>query len=713
MKSNEKKGLQIRVDFEGKPQEKLKLAAYVFNSKGQLVEKAPLKDEKLSLNQSASHLKHQRLFIAPVSNEENKEESPSLMDMVKRSAYEPAIEGIDKNFLELKSIPEFNWRNWCWISCRVRGKVVKPIPTNDGSVNMPVCRARVHICEVDRLHLILPIIPDDILIDLRDIIINPPLPDPFPIPFPEPDPLPFNPRIEKFQSLDLNVKKAFSVDSPNLIRKAVLDNFVILHPYLCLVPRFWPYFYRCDELKTVLTDHQGRFDTSIYYPCGGDKPDLYFWVEYFIDDAWTTVYKPSIPCHTYWNYNCGSEVSITVTHPGVDICGELPGPEGSDSVEIIKIGNGGYVSHINQVIPDFSVIQGEMLRTVGLTDMGLGAAIYKRPFGGNLGFRINFGSSYPIQGGITHYRWSYRKRKDAKLQNDLSAWRIMSTPTHIRYYEENGANFIKKAYPLGPDPDYGVLAFKIPPRRAENIDVPNPQNLDRSWVLEEWNSAILNTFFNGLRDIDRLDDAGLYEFKFELLEKDGNSLRVAIVDKDNFQTPQFDNVNKSENAANVNLILAPGNKASGFTMLVRIDNNRCKAEIYPAKVNNQPANECGFVQYGNANVDEVTLSFMALHPNNFANLSFKVRKGTEVNLLGNPVYRESTNAMVIGNTPELYIRALNSAFSKNVKINTLLGTCTDAAYGEHLYVDALATNGSSFELGYDASILAGFALQKQ
>ena len=60
----------------------------------------------------------------------------------------------------------------------------------------------------------------------------------------------------------------------------------------------------------VYTNHQGRFDTTIYYPCFGDHPDLYFWVEYCIGGTWTTVYAPPIACNTYWNYVCGSSVTI-------------------------------------------------------------------------------------------------------------------------------------------------------------------------------------------------------------------------------------------------------------------------------------------------------------------------------------------------------------------------------------------------------------------
>ena len=64
----------------------------------------------------------------------------------------------------------------------------------------------------------------------------------------------------------------------------------------------------------------GASSTTIWYPCFGDHPDLYFSVEYSIGGSWTFVYRPSIACHTWWNFVCGSSVTITVTDPRVPGC---------------------------------------------------------------------------------------------------------------------------------------------------------------------------------------------------------------------------------------------------------------------------------------------------------------------------------------------------------------------------------------------------------
>lgn len=733
MKSSKKEGISLKLSYEGSPDKKTPIGVYVFDQRGTFKEMAAVKGDSVKLKSSARELSHGKLFVAPVSKEhKGSKETPEIRDLIARKAYQPTLRAIDNNLIEINPIPEFNWRDWCWLSCRVIGKVVKSIDVNGQQVDMPVCHARVHICEVDKLQLILPTIPDDVLIDLRDLVVNfppepipDPIPDPIPIPRPQPDPLPFfRSNIQKLETIDAKsnltppsdeLKKIFASGSVNQTRMAIVQNFHLLHPFLCYYPYFWKYFYRCDELKVVTTDSQGRFDTTIYYPCFGDKPDLYFWVEYCIEDVWTTVYKPSKPCNTYWNYICGSEVTIRLTDPRVDVCGELDTAGGSSSVEIVKIGNSGYTSHIQQNNGASIAVQGANLRTVGLTNLS-SYGPFRRPFGGNLRMRVKFGSAFPGSGGINHYRWSYRKVAEANLNPiaPVEDWKVINTPTSIFYYEEHGANFHKKAYPLGPVPNVGETIFKIPPRYAADIDIPNPGNLVRTWALQEWDSAIFNSFINGVSDLQRSNDAGLYEFKFELIKLVGGNVQVAVVDKDTFQMPEYVlSPYTTKDAPDINLIQAPGNKASAFVMKVRIDNNKCQADIKPVSVDGAEANTCGFVEYDNKATDKANLSFQAYHPNNLATLTYRVRKGTEKNpITGQPVYRAYTTGMVINDTAQGYEKGAGSIFSKDVNVNSLLGNCDEAAFGAYLRVDALATDGNTTELGYDAASLAGFALKE-
>ncbi|MFN8444441.1 MAG: hypothetical protein U0175_26895, partial [Caldilineaceae bacterium] len=177
-----------------------------------------------------------------------------------------------------------------------------------------------------------------------------------------------------------------------IVKQALIDNVALLRPWFCRWPWLWPYFYHCDELAVLMTDEQGRFDTTILYLCNGDQPDLYLWVEYFIDGAWTTVYNPGIPCHTYWNYLCGTEITLRVTDPRVPWCEEIPDLPGLQ-VAVLAIGNEVSVHEI----------QGAGAGAAqGLTNDGWA-------FGGVLEPHVYFSRSALFARGITHYRWSYRR----------------------------------------------------------------------------------------------------------------------------------------------------------------------------------------------------------------------------------------------------------------------------------------------------------------
>ncbi len=88
--------------------------------------------------------------------------------------------------------PRFHWPHWFWCDCRVRGHVIKVETLGGVTYEKPVCHARVHICEVDRLPWIIAQLPDDIILRLRDELLEAirwpiPIPDP-PGPWPDFDP---------------------------------------------------------------------------------------------------------------------------------------------------------------------------------------------------------------------------------------------------------------------------------------------------------------------------------------------------------------------------------------------------------------------------------------------------------------------------------------------------------------------------------------------
>ncbi len=385
--------VQFTVPFEEAPEQPLDLAAYVTDRMtGEVTQAQPIKAGRFELELDASRLSRVSIGIAPVRPDLG-DELPTRGQLGRLRMYEPVFtfDPKEKRY-ELKPIPSDLSRFWWLCFCRVRGKVVKPVTSGGVTIDMPVCHARVHICEVDPIWLILERLPDRDIFRLRDDLIEVierpiPVPPEPPWPFgPEPGPGPIGPidlgpievmdreveraplpsgvealerpeataafaetaerPVARSLSAQLSIESHVALTSPSAqsVRKALIDNAVLIYPWLCWWYWIWPWWWRCDEVAVVDTDDNGRFDVTIAYPCD-DQPDLYFWVEYFINNAWTTVYEPWRPCGTYWDFDCASEVTIRVTDPRVPYCDGHDSPEGK--VVVVKtIGNNTSISEI-------------------------------------------------------------------------------------------------------------------------------------------------------------------------------------------------------------------------------------------------------------------------------------------------------------------------------------------------------------------------------
>ncbi|OEJ98507.1 hypothetical protein A8C32_04650 [Flavivirga aquatica] len=482
----------------------------------------------------------------------------------------------------------------------------------------------------------------------------------------------------------------------------------MFHPIFCYIPWLWSYFYRCDESAVVYTDSNGDFDTEIYYSLFGDHPDLYFWVEAFIDDEWKTVYKPSIPCHTYWNYPCGTEVNINITDPRV----RWECTEGIDGkiIWIKTINTGTSVSHIQQNNITGVPIQGRLLNRQGLTDKHENSGNYRRPFGSGLSFVVQFSSELPSN-KYTYYRWSYRKLKNADLSNASGDIEEIGNLVQKRYsyiYVDSDGHFHfnYNKVKLGPFDKGAETGLYLIPTESPKEAPFNALELDADW---DRNTRTIS--FDS-----SLDGDGLYEFILELFDSNGN--KVTDIPNEIFQMPHFNTFTPSINAPSVNLRSSGINTCNAFKMVMRIDNSITKAEISKINVDDAEVNPtcCGFVPYKNNSKIEVT--FRAYHPQNFADLSFRIKKGT----CNDAVQVNKTNAkgMVIGdaitNDGIGYVRNGFSEYSRTFTPADLLGICTSegqAAFAEHLYVNALATNGNQEINAYDSSKLVAFALEPE
>ncbi len=706
------KTITFKVGFEGKPGNELALSVYVFNGREELVASTPVKDNQARLKLPPEQLQHSRVFFAPTISERRiGRPTPAMMERM--HAYEPAVRYEPRQTIyELRPFPEVIWKWWLWCRCRVQGKVAKPVDISGVVQDMPVCHARVHICEVDRWPFIIYRIPDPIVWRLRDELLRIPeyvaynrwpLPDPPPFrynpgvidPTPyniakmamrqgasalgdevmiNPQPLPPKERqLARAQSFTLPAEVQSALLSPSLevVREALTKNLVLIRPWLCWWPWLWPYFYDCDEVAVVETNQQGRFEADVWYLCSGDHPDLYFWVEYCIGGVWTTVYNPPIRCNTYWDYVCGSEVVLRVTDPRVPWCGEPPSLAGMQ-VAVMLIGNNISLHQIQ----DSSAGANEGLTTDG------------RPLGASLEPHVWFGEDL-ISAGVDHYRWSYRKL------GSTGDWIPLDRQV-IRHYAVIGPapdfplTFLP--YVLGPDPAptfAGKNMFKIQPKNA-----PLGSYGWAPMVDGRENTASAFFLSHLLNGGDPVAAAGKYELKLELFDSAANLVNITnagiLLKVPTIDGPFGVGAVPTAAPAPEHLILDGAGKTVAFRLVLHVDNNPCQAEIYETTVGTASAGPCGFIEY--AAGSSAHISFLARHPNDFATFSFNT-------------YRGSTGALAIacaagsvGASPlNGFARNLASVFAKDVLVADLITGCPGgrAAFAETLHLDALATDGWS------------------
>ncbi len=752
------KTIDFAVKFEGKPEKPIALMIYAFDEKGEAIAAAEVKRNQASLQLPDAKAKTARIVLAPAPAEGGKEERLNLDQIQGRHAYLPKWKYDPKiSKYELLPIPEVFWKYWWWCRCQVKGKVVKKVTIGASTEEWPVYLARVHICEVDPVWLLLRRLPEREIFRLRDDFIKEvgqPIPQP-----PEPpirfetgliDPSPENiarmnmelptrlkapllkpaPRrvaVAKKLSLPATAKTALASTSAETVRNTLVSNLPLVRLYLCRWPWIWPFFTRCDEVAVALTDKQGQFNANVWYLCAGDHPDLYFWVEYQIGGVWTTVYHPRRVCNTYWNYECGKEVSITITDPRVPWYSEPP-PIPGKQVAVLTIGNEISIKEIQRETPAVPI---------GSTDAGLLET--GEPFGGSLEPTVWFGEGIAAS-GITHYRWSYRRLTKADGTAVADVWHAIDYRV-LRHYGEIWADgtLVFKPFMLGPDDSVPGSLFKLQPKNPP----ANPGAVSASWAPQlnaRENTA--SAFFQShlLEGGDAKEAAGKYELKLELFRVHPVTHAVARV---NFSDEGIPLKIPTGNAPfGVELVpttvptrivphdpaIAPdmedrvireAGKIVAFRVVLHVDNNPCEAEIYPVKVSGVPpatwetVGDCGFIRYTKSPPaplppTKALLSFRAAHPNGFARFNFNVVKGSTGPL--SIACAPATAPPTWTSLPRVNASPVNgftrdpatSVYTKQILVTnpanpalSLVGTCPDgtAAFGENLSVYPLATDG--------------------
>lgn len=651
--------MQFSMAVEDEPKEGLALRAYMFARTGRLLASGPFVKGNITLKGEMGGRKDLRLFIAPAPPEGEGEVQPTLAMMKHLQAYEPVwapVTGTGK--ITLPDLPALLWPKWLK-RCRVRGKVVVPSLVGGVWEDIPLPHARVHICEVDPRWLLLKRIPNIHIFKLRDDLLKIldrkwiPLPDP--IPDPEPDPwrldlgrlelaggLAFSNAVKKglearpeapmAMSLELTARtleaaissasrmKLFSSNSLE-VRNILIENLEAVWPVLCHWHWHWPWLWpllHSWERKVVQADAQGLFDTSITYCVFGDHPDLYFWVDYCIDGTWTTVYKPSLRFNTWWNYPCGTEVTLSVTDPRVyGSSGGADLPTGSVLVE--RFGN----VWLGQIRPEGTTAPMPLGLTSSLSPMS-------HAFGDVLCPHVEFSPNLDA----THFRWSYQHvKEDGSPLNVDEPWHIIAAPLSRIYMEILNVGdhevWRRASVALGPVGSGDQAAFLLPPRNPP----VNPGQMDAWWDQCRNNEA--SAFFaTTLAYANPSTEAGWVKLRLELFG-DGPGGLHRVSPSGGFQIPPSDYTGEGDMESspagpayleNLHDALCPtADPVQVFVLKLRLDNRPTRANIIPAAVPGSVTGCTGILSY--AGNPGVSLSFEAEHPGGFGAFSFDVRLG--------------------------------------------------------------------------------------
>ena len=196
-----------------------------------------------------------------------------------------------------------------------------------------MCNARVTICDVDYIPLVIAKLPEREIFRLRDDLLArlPGIPVP-PPPRTRPrsdgsDDAWWTSDVRPGAGLLANVTTpaVFNMNalagiatstSVGHVRQGLNDLADMIVFHICDLVYLWPFF-SVECLTTLYADSDGRFGSFLVVECD-ERPSLYFSVEQFRDGAWHSVYTPSIGCGTYWNFVCGTEVVLNL--PGADAC---------------------------------------------------------------------------------------------------------------------------------------------------------------------------------------------------------------------------------------------------------------------------------------------------------------------------------------------------------------------------------------------------------
>jgi hypothetical protein len=712
------------------------LNAYVVDASGKIVEGVSFDGKEAKLTSSTDVLSGKsKVYIAAALPENIQPSKMTERTLIKGGAYN-LVKNFNGNFIDVSRIPSGILRPFPYYNCLIRGNVNKNFNIDGQFQNLPLCDLRVHICEVET-ELIWPYIPiyyrripdwviQEIAGKIREFtaiekpIIRKPIgPDPAPdashlaqqtkfnLPMRDlkmKESFALSNQVKQIAPLPNHVSEAFMATDVRSIRQAMINYHEIIYPYLCLWPIYWPWIYTCDEETVVATDCNGNFEMWENTFSEDGPLNIYIWVEAFIGGSWQTVYRPPIPCNTWWNYACNTNINITLTDPRVLPCNCGQNLHG-EIVWFKSIGEYATALHVEQSDSNTVNVQGVNFPNVGCTDVTDAHRI--SPFGSSLSFKLLFGDGLPAA-GITHYRWRKTRIKNEVLTDILSpSTFVVDGSIQKSYYviTTDGSghmHFETKSVTLGAEGSGQNIGYRIP--HWDIYQDPGVPAADKLLTIQ-WTSP---DFWSASLDSHSLSD-GLWRFDLELLQLNGaNVFQIVQVPKQVFQVSDYSNSGNSIDAPDNYLMIGnqylntipPNSNADNLAVKARIDNAPCDilpdGNIYNAELveTGEQSGQCGFIHYNNTG-QHVRLRFKASHPRNFATFSFDVVKGD--GSLDTGIHPAGYVISGIGG-----FTLSGGDFSKDFTVSDLLGTCPgQAAFSENLHVAALATDGTNRLYAFD------------
>jgi hypothetical protein len=708
---------EVELQFQGVGDEQPPdTSVFVYDVNGQFVASSAVQDSRAVVSLPAQ-LNGQtiRVFIGP---QRQASEVPTVADLTWQQAYEWRERLVADNPRLSVVIVEPIWRPWFFCPCVVTGQLVTTQSLPDGTTKqLPICNSRVNICEVTPFRLILDRLPDPVVFQLRDAVLDvarrplalaPDHPKPaasaLGLPASAPESPPGNtgqgaPSALSAAAIGEDKLLALSL-SPSVtdIKARLAELGPIILPWFCYWEWIEPWLLvNCFE--TVTTDENGRFVAIIWYPCGS-RPNLYFSADQLQGSSWVPIYHPPVRCWTYWNFACGSNVVLNVTDPGAIACSPaapVVTPQGTQTWVMPMAVGGSMIWGTSPAGPaPTGWVKGDGLTDYVATD---GRSIVDAPFGsygpsypGNPQLGLRSGSSTDIpSSSLYYYRWSYRRAGTS------GAFTSLGDPV-FKHYIKPGNPPSLAAYQLGPNTvgaESDLFQFKP----------VQPPGTGTSWPTDDLAADI----FSGYWETSSIPGgvqvaAGEYQVKLEVFSEAGQLVDPA--------TGAFTFIVPSGIGSDGVTILtrfaaSTEIDAGGFVFNLHIDNNPCTAKIDPASIGGATANECGFLGYSDPSAS-VTLSFHAKHPNNFAVLDWVMTRG----LTGLPAF-DVIDAEVAATTAGVYNGDGAGDFSDKPQVSQLIGDCVNAAFSEEVYAAAKATNGWGTRLSqYDAQANGAFALEK-